>query len=148
MMNRRNFIAASAGGFLLSRLPVTPRSVQAAWTTIAYNILECQGWTAQKDTEKKGPFAAQVARRIALELSLYDPSIVNFSESPAESVIAEIARLMGMNYVFFPSGEKWPGALLTKWTILESRNCPVSGGERPKDLFTRHWGMARLRNGN
>jgi endonuclease/exonuclease/phosphatase family metal-dependent hydrolase len=146
MMNRRSFIAASAGG-LLSRVSEQPQAVSEDWTTIAYNVLECQGWSAQAGgSERKTTFTTQVARRTALELSLYHPSIVSFSESPEQDVVAEIARLMGMIHVFFPSGERWPGALLTRWTILESRNCPVPGGSRPKDLFTRHWGTARLRD--
>ncbi len=50
-----------------------------------------------------------------------------------------------MKYVYFPSGQNWPGALLTRFEIVRSKNCPVVGSERPKELFTRHWGMAEVR---
>lgn len=147
-MKRREFIATGAGAWLAGPLLGPQQGAAGGWSTIAYNVLECQGWTADARSQKKPRFASQVARRIALELSLYDPTIINFSESPSENVVAEIAGYMGMRHVFFPSGEKWPGALLTRWTVLESRNCPMPGGERPKDLFTRHWGTARLRSPN
>ena len=62
-----------------------------------------------------------------------------------KSVVKEIADRLGMKYVYFPSGQNWPGALLTRFEIVGSKNCPVVGGERPKDLFTRHWGMAEVR---
>jgi endonuclease/exonuclease/phosphatase family metal-dependent hydrolase len=147
-MNRREFAATSAAALMFARMNAQAQAPAAGWKTIAYNVLECQGWTAQTASERKTRFTPQVLRRIALELALYEPAIVNFSESPSENVVAEIARLLEMKYAFFPSGEKWPGALLTRWTIVESKNCPVPGGRRPEDLFTRHWGTARLRDAN
>jgi len=49
-----------------------------------------------------------------------------------------------MNYVFFPSGGNWPGALLSRYEIVDSENVPLAGRKRPKDLFTRHWGKATI----
>jgi endonuclease/exonuclease/phosphatase family metal-dependent hydrolase len=87
-------------------------------------------------------------KRLADELELYEPDIINFSESPAVSVVKEIAERLGMKHVFFPSGQNWPGALLTRFDIVGSKNCPTAGGERPKNLFTRHWGMAEIHISN
>jgi endonuclease/exonuclease/phosphatase family metal-dependent hydrolase len=88
----------------------------------------------------------QVPRRIALELALYDPHVVTFSESPSEELTKEIASLLGMNHVRFPSGEDWPGTLLSKFEVLESQNAPyAAGAKREADLFTRHWGRATLK---
>jgi len=42
--------------------------------------------------------------------------------------------------VLFPSGGSWPGTLMTRFEIIESKNVPLVEGKRPKDLFTRHWG--------
>lgn len=86
---------------------------------------------------------------MAQELSLYDPDIVAFSESPDEEVMQEIARLMGLHHVRFPSGRHWPGVVLSRYPIVESKNVPLLQGERPKALFTRHWGRAviQLPNG-
>src|SRR5690606_40944010 len=84
-------------------------------------------------------------KRIALELALYDPHVVTFSESPDEKLTREIAELLRMHHVRFPSGEDWPGTLLSKFEVLESRNAPVVSGARPADLFTRHWGRAVLK---
>lgn len=89
--------------------------------------------------------SGQIPVRLAHELALYKPDIINFSESPEEDVVKQIADQLGMEYVFFPSGQNWPGALLTRFEIVGSKNCPVVGGQRPKELFTRHWGMAKVR---
>ncbi len=82
-----------------------------------------------------------MAKRLAMELALYDPDIINFSESPSEKLTKEVAKLLGMNHVRFPSGGNWPGTLLSKSKISDSQNAPMAG-ERPKELFTRHWGRA------
>lgn len=82
-----------------------------------------------------------MAKRLAMELALYDPDIINFSESPSEKLTKEVAELLGMNHVRFPSGGNWPGTLLSKSKISDSQNAPMNG-ERPKELFTRHWGRA------
>jgi endonuclease/exonuclease/phosphatase family metal-dependent hydrolase len=50
-----------------------------------------------------------------------------------------------MNYVFFHGGTGNPGALLTRWPVIEYQNCPLRNyKERPDELFTRHWGRALL----
>ena len=49
-----------------------------------------------------------------------------------------------MHHVRFPSGGNWPGTLLSKFEITESKNAPTKG-ERPKELFTRHWGRATIK---
>ncbi len=112
---------------------------------IAYNILKCTGWPADGGLARRAVERGQIAKRIALELALYDPHVVTFSESPDEKLTREIAEQLGMHHVRFPSGEDWPGTLLSKFEVLESRNAPVVSGTRPADLFTRHWGRAVLK---
>jgi endonuclease/exonuclease/phosphatase family metal-dependent hydrolase len=112
---------------------------------ITYNVLKCQGYAV---TPEAKPFlkaaAAQVPTRLALELALYEPDIITFQEGPPEKVLATIADQLGMNHAFFAGG--WHGAVLSKFEIVEQQNCPLaSGSERPKELFTRHWGRAVLR---
>nr|WP_236649538.1 endonuclease/exonuclease/phosphatase family protein [Rhodopirellula sp. SM50] len=86
---------------------------------------------------------------MAMELALHEPDIINFSESPHEELTKEVAEHLGMNHVRFPSGGNWPGTLLSNFEIIDSQNAPMSG-ERPKELFTRHWGRAtvELMNGD
>lgn len=114
-------------------------------TTIAYNILKCTGWPPTMSAKRLGNVKQQIPQRLALELAAYKPDIVNFSEAPTESVVRRIAEQLGMNHVYFRSGQDWPGAILTRFDILEHRNFPLARGRRPKDLFTRHWGRALLR---
>jgi len=83
---------------------------------------------------------------MALELALYEPDIITFQESPAESVVAEIAGELGMNYTYFAGG--FPGALITRFEIAESTNkplAPTADANDVKGLFTRHWGRADLK---
>ncbi|WP_437193168.1 endonuclease/exonuclease/phosphatase family protein [Planctomicrobium sp. SH527] len=85
-----------------------------------------------------------MARRLATELALYEPDIINFSESPSEAIAKEVAEYLGMNHVRFPSGGSWPGTLLSRFEITDSMNVPL-GSERPKELFTRHWGKGTVK---
>jgi endonuclease/exonuclease/phosphatase family metal-dependent hydrolase len=111
---------------------------------IAYNIYVCKGWPEDRPLAKEAVRKGQMAKRLAMELALYEPDIVNFSESPSEAITKEVAAHLGMNHVRFPSGGNWPGTLLSKFEITESANAPL-GRERPKELFTRHWGRATLK---
>ncbi len=116
---------------------------------IAYNIFKLTGWPHQRNLAQQAVAKGQMAKRLAMELALHDPDIINFSESPQEELTKEVAELLGMNHVRFPSGGNWPGTLLSKFEITESQNAPMNG-ERPKELFTRHWGRAtvKLPNGD
>lgn len=111
---------------------------------IAYNIYALNGWPHERNLAKQAVANGQMAKRLAMELALHDPDIINFSESPKEELTKEVAELLGMNHVRFPSGGNWPGTLLSKFEILESQNAPVKGGS-PKELFTRHWGRATVK---
>jgi endonuclease/exonuclease/phosphatase family metal-dependent hydrolase len=120
-----------------------------ALRVIAYNIFRLTGWPHQRRLAQQAVAKGQMAKRLAMELSLHEPDIINFSESPSEKLTKEVAELLGMNHVRFPSGGNWPGTLLSKFEITESRNTPLDG-ERPKELFTRHWGRGtvKLPNGD
>jgi endonuclease/exonuclease/phosphatase family metal-dependent hydrolase len=156
MISRRDFVKAAAAALPLSvAAGFAGPSRQGApaggrqpgrLCTIAYNVLQCTGWPPANVKKRFSLAQNQMSARFALELALYAPDIINFSEAPDEGVVRDIADRLGMKYVFFPSGESWPGALMTRFEIAGSQNCPVKSGSRPKDLFTRHWGMARLRN--
>ncbi|XZE56948.1 endonuclease/exonuclease/phosphatase family protein [Planctomycetaceae bacterium SH139] len=108
---------------------------------IAYNIYGLSGWPRQKKLAQKAVSESQMAKRLAMELALHEPDIINFSESPNEALTKQVAELLGMNHVRFPSGGNWPGTLLSKFEIAESQNAPTNG-DHPKELFTRHWGRA------
>ncbi|MFH5806410.1 endonuclease/exonuclease/phosphatase family protein [Alienimonas sp. DA493] len=149
--SRRQFLgAAGAAGLAAVAAPCRaanagagerPRSLRV----IAYNVYECTGWPKDREFGKKATALGQMPARFAQELALYEPDVVNFSESPPEAVVRQIAERLGMRFVTFPSGGKWPGTLLSKYEIVDPRNAPVVGGERPADLFTRHWGRATVK---
>lgn len=137
--------ASSLLGLKPTRLMGAQRK-QGGLRTITYNILACHGYPVTPANQQYLERArTQMPTRLALELALYQPDIVSFQESPAKHVVADIARQLGMQHAYFPGG--FPGSLLTRFEILKAENCPLAQGERPPDLFTRHWGRAVLRAG-
>lgn len=92
----------------------------------------------------------QIPARIMQELALYQPNIINFSEGPDEKTVAEMAKMLGMAYAFFPGGKngsgKFPGAILTNFEMLSAETRPFADKNRDvEELFTRHWGKAKIR---
>ena len=149
-ISRRRFCGVIGTGLAVAKanlFAVTsePKPVRV----IAYNIYGLTGWPRDRIHAKQAAAKGQMAKRLAMELALHEPDIINFSESPSEKLTKEVAELLEMNHVRFPSGGNWPGTLLSKFEISESQNVPLKGG-RPKDLFTRHWGRAtvKLPNGD
>jgi endonuclease/exonuclease/phosphatase family metal-dependent hydrolase len=158
MISRREFLKAAGMGSLagaigcrsLGRFSLR-RGAPPKLRTITYNVYACYGWTPDEEKSKKRRAAAKdkkvmldMAARFADALRPFQPDILTFAESPAEWVVKEIADRLALRHAFFPSGGSWPGALITRLEIIESANCPIMGGQRPKDLFTRHWGRAVL----
>jgi endonuclease/exonuclease/phosphatase family metal-dependent hydrolase len=152
-ISRRNFcrtLAATGAVYLANSYSSIARAADApkanSLRVISYNILACTGFPADRPLAQRAVADKQMPRRLALELALYDPHVVTFSESPSEDLTKEIASLLGMQHVRFPSGEEWPGTLLSKFEVLESQNAPYAAGAKPEaDLFTRHWGKATLK---
>lgn len=144
-LSRRQFCAAlAAAGLSAATIPAFGDGKQnRQLRVIAYNIYVAKGWPDNRPLAQKAVQKKQMARRLANELALYEPDIINFSESPSEAITKEIAEYLGMNHVRFPSGGSWPGTLLSKFQITDSANVPL-GYERPKELFTRHWGMGTI----
>ncbi len=144
--SRRRFCAAlGAAGLSAAALPAFGADERSpSIRVIAYNVYACKGWPDDRPRAKKAVQKGQMAQRLAMELALYEPDIINFSESPTEAIAKEVASLLGMNHVRFPSGGNWPGTLLSRFEISDSENVPL-GYDRPKDLFTRHWGKGAIK---
>ncbi|MCR9228543.1 MAG: endonuclease/exonuclease/phosphatase family protein [Flavobacteriaceae bacterium] len=147
--SRREFLEKSAiaiAGLGALGMPIyaNPSLVEGSYLRIiAYNVLKCTGWPKENVANKE-----RIPLLMAEELKKYAPDIVNFSESPDEATVKSIAKSLDMAYVFFPSGGNWPGAILTRYRIVDTINVPVVGGTRAEDLFTRHWGKATLELSN
>lgn len=111
---------------------------------ITYNVKQGTGWPENRPLAIQAVAEGQMATLLASNLASYHPDIISFSESPSEEIVREAARLLGMNYVRFPSGGYWPGTLLSRFEIIDAQNVPLDGA-RPSDLFTRHWGRATIK---
>jgi endonuclease/exonuclease/phosphatase family metal-dependent hydrolase len=145
-ISRRDFTIAlgAVAGALTS--PAIGQLRNKPLRVIAYNAFGGRGWPADRPKAKKAQANAQIPSLLAAELGSYEPDIINFSESPGEDEIKEIAKLLEMKYAWFPSGSRWPGALLSRLEISETTSVPLKD-DRPKELFTRHWGRCAMRLG-
>lgn len=99
-------------------------------------MLECTGFPAG------APAGAVTPDAFARALQAYAPDVVTLAECPEREVVLALAARLKMACVFFPSAERWPGALLTRLRLLVAENCPHPAGVRPVEDFTRHWGRA------
>ena len=144
-ISRRQFCGAVGAGLSVANANLfADDPKQRPLRVIAYNIFGLTGWPHQRNLAKQAVAKGQMAKRLAMELALHEPDIINFSESPKEELTKEVAELLAMNHVRFPSGGNWPGTLLSRFEIIDSQNAPLDG-ERPKELFTRHWGRATIK---
>ena len=177
--SRKSFIKQSALSLLgLSLLPSAKAMVPAdryrSHTTagrtgsepgtlrsITYNVFNgCIGYKGingrdlpegeQSDLVKAARESGQIPIRIAQELALYRPDIINLSEGPDEETVAVMAQTLGMNYTFFAGAKDgkghFPGAVLTHFDIIDAKARPFADKSNdPDELFTRHWGKATLR---
>ena len=143
-LSRRGFGVSVAASMSIGRSLNAEEEMRVPLRVIAYNVFKLTGWPNQRTLAKRAVAGGQMAKRLAMELSLYSPDLVSFSESPSERLTHEVADLMGMHHVRFPSGGSWPGTLLSKYEILDSENAPIKIA-RPADLFTRHWGRGTIK---
>ena len=134
-MSRRQFCSSVGAATLWTVSGVASRGDEEVTSlrVIAYNVLGCTGWPANRGLPQKAVSTGQMA------------DIITCSESPEEGVVQRIAERLEMNCVRYPGGGKWPGTLMTRLDIIESENVPLAGGEPPADLFTRHWGRSSIR---
>ena len=151
-MKRRTFIENAVLGVAgTAFVPGISFAEKSQWfpkkniVTISYNVYQFKGYPETDDTKFiLKDMHIQMAERMALELALYNPHIITFQEAPDESEVKKVADRLGMNYVYFQGG--FPGAILTKFDIISSQNCPLVSMKDPEDLFSRHWGMATLKS--
>jgi endonuclease/exonuclease/phosphatase family metal-dependent hydrolase len=144
-ISRRQFCGTVGAGLSVANTNMLADEPSAnSLRVIAYNIFGLSGWPHQRNLARQAVTKGQMAKRLAMELALHEPDIINFSESPKEELTKEVAALLGMNHVRFPGGGNWPGTLLSRYEIVDSQDAPMNG-ERPRELFTRHWGRATIK---
>ena len=151
IMRRRTFLGLAATGLLA---PYTARAEGAfQFRSITYNVLAFRGYPDSEATN-----AAITASRdqhpelTARALAKFSPDIITLQEGPPEDQVARFTKELGMNYVWFPGGWEgnddypggFPGAVASRFPILESENRPSASEPHSDALFTRHLGRAVL----
>lgn len=150
-MRRRTFLGLTATSLLgvpraLAEAPIRFRS-------ITYNVLAFRGYPNNDNT--RGAIDTNVAshpERTARALAKHAPDIITLQEGPPEELVARFAAELEMHYVWFPGGWEgnadypggFPGAVVSRYPILESENRPSAGEPHSDALFTRHLGRAVL----
>ncbi len=83
-LSRRQFVAVLGAG--LTRAATERAAAQEPTPplrVIAYNIYGCTGWPKDRTLAKRAVAKGQMARRLALELALYEPPPRSLSRSPS-----------------------------------------------------------------
>lgn len=111
---------------------------------ISWNAANCIGWPRTSNLAKKAALKGQMSTRCAMELDLHEPDIICISDTPNEEMISDISQILGMNYFHIPSLGNSPGAILSRFEILESQAFSV-GSDQVGDSFKGHWGRALIR---
>lgn len=152
-MKRRRFLQITGTAFAAAALPAIASERCVSLKTIAYNVLAFRGFPRTEDNKHAiGAAHSHLPEITAEALRAFKPDLVTFKEAPNEKKVARFAEALGMNYAFFPGGWKgdytypggFPGAVITRFKILESENRPTVGEEHPSTLYTRHLGRAEL----
>lgn len=152
MMNRRSFLGLAGSGVLLLGNGVKAAE-QKVFRTISYNVLAFRGFPDTRRThERISESLDKHPELTAKALMAFSPDMVTLQEGPSEDSVARFAKELGMNYAYFPGGWKgnlkypggFPGAVVTRFEIEESKNRPSAGEPHDEALFTRHLGYAKL----
>ena len=103
---RREFCGAVGAILATANTNLTAdESMRKPLRVIAYNIFGLTGWPHQRNLAKRAVAEGQMAKRLAMELALYDPDIINFSESPKRGTDQRNCRASG--YESRPISEWW-----------------------------------------
>jgi endonuclease/exonuclease/phosphatase family metal-dependent hydrolase len=153
MLTRRSFVQAAAASVAAQAFGQTQAP---ALRTISYNVLACIGFpNTPANRWRLNAAREQMEARMAQELLLYAPDIISFSESVTRPAAERLAKLLGMQFAYFPPGVPsypgypigFPGTVFTRYRIVESENAPFGGASADPALFTRHWGRAVIDTG-
>ena len=151
MIRRRTFLGLAATSLLS---PFNARAEDTfRFRSITYNVLAFRGYPENDDTREsilsEHPNHPEVTARA---LAKFNADIITLQEGPPEKLVARFAKELGMYYVWFPGGWEgnddypggFPGAVISRFPIVESENRPSAGESHPESLFTRHLGRAVL----
>ncbi|MFA7692452.1 MAG: endonuclease/exonuclease/phosphatase family protein [Candidatus Hydrogenedentales bacterium] len=153
-MDRRLFLQLTGAGLLGLSAKSLAAADTTAFTSIAYNVLAFIGFPETDENRSKlETDRDQLPEVTAKALAEFSPDLINLSEAPFEPLVERFARTLNMQYAYFSTGVKgsptypcgFPGAIVTRFDIVDSEDRPSAGAAHSSALFTRHLGRAELK---
>lgn len=147
-MRRRQFCAAVAATTLTGPTALASEKDRAnprALRVMGYNVYGMRGFPADHPDLRQPVAQGKMPEAIAHKLGEYRPDIVCLAESPRDKKLTEeLAKRLELQHARFPGAGNWPGTILSRFNMKNPQIAPIAGGDRPEDLFTRHWGRVEL----
>jgi len=110
-----------------------------------YNVLGLKGYPPEESAPEIGnPGDASNTSHFAQVFTELDCDILALQEGVTVRIMQQIAHKMGCYLATFPSPISWPGHILSRYPILESRTFSHTNPEQKTPPFSRTVGAALL----
>lgn len=112
---------------------------------VTYNIYGLQGYPADVAAADLGPRGGEKhLAHYARVLEGMDADVIVLQEGVAQSLARDLARLLHRHLATFPSPTAFPGHVLSRWPVLESRTFSHVHAQEEVPPFSRTAGAALL----
>ncbi len=112
---------------------------------VTYNIYGMQGYPAESAQAQIGSHGEEEhLTYFASALTRLNADIIALQEGVTQPVARNIAHRLGMHLATFPSPTAFPGHVLSRWPVVESRTFSHVDADEEVPLFSRTAGAALL----
>jgi endonuclease/exonuclease/phosphatase family metal-dependent hydrolase len=112
---------------------------------LTYNIYGMQGYPAEAAQVDLGQHGGEThVSHFASTLAALDIDVIALQEGVTQPIARGLAQRLNMHLATFPSPTAYPGHVLSRWPIIESRTFSHVDPQEPVPLFSRTAGAALL----
>ena len=112
---------------------------------ISYNIYGMQGYPAESAQSDLGPHGSPAhVEHFAQVLQSFGADVIALQEGVTQSLARDLARQLSMHLATFPSPTAFPGHVLSRWPVVESRTFSHVSADEDVPPFSRTAGAALL----
>ncbi len=112
---------------------------------VTWNVYGLTGYPVEDASAKIGePGQASNTDHFADVFESFDADVIALQEGVAHSIARGIARRLGRHLVTFPPPLNWPGHILTRYPVVESRVFSHTAADESVPRFSRTAGAALL----